>query len=83
MHDDYEVEPPAKFITMNLGSTSISVKTCLYAFGISGQYSQPEVSHVTVAISHPLYGLNPIILTLDKSIGYPVVEVVQNLVSPS
>ena len=27
-------------------------------------------------ISHPLYGLNPVILPLNKAIGYPVIEVV-------
>ena len=33
-------------------------------------------------ISHPLYGLDPIVLTLDKTIGYPIVKIVQYLISP-
>ena len=64
------------------GSTSISVKNCLCASGISSQYSQPKVSHVTIAISHPLYGLNPVLLPFHKTVGYPVVKVVQELLSP-
>ncbi len=75
-------EPKVLFLDEPTGSTSISVKTCLCASGISCQYPQPEVIHVAVAISHPLYSLNPIVLPLHKAVGYPVVKVVQYLLSP-